>query len=194
MQNINKSENETLSSSFVAVSIIEPTSMKSQDNQLKKDSASQNVSGTTIKRPYGSILNLTAAAITTGGYTTAILQTPTAVMVQQVSTELIGFCPTLIELANYAGPRIHELLTAEVETDRGPSRLIGRFLQQNQTVMARANRTLRAEISPVVLKDCGVQCRTLHSITRTMCFMIPKSSVLLRCKYHETRRLVAVRL
>jgi len=69
----------------------------------------------TIKRQYGSMPNLTAAALTTGGDTTAILQTPTAVTIQPVSTEPIAFCPTSIELANYAGQQVRELPTAKVE-------------------------------------------------------------------------------
>jgi len=75
----------------------------------------------------------------------------------------------------------------ESRTNRRPSHLIGRFLQNQTTMMARAKRMRRAEISPVVRKDCGVQCRTLRSITRIMCFMTPKSNALLRCKFQVTR-------
>jgi len=139
--------------------------------------------------------NLTAAALTTGGDTTAILQAPTAVTVQPVSVKPISFDPTPIKFGNYAGPRIHELPAAEVENG-SPSVSSDRQVSaaEPKTVMARANRTRRTEISPVVRKDYGVQCRTLHSIIRIMCFMTPKSNVLLRCKFQVTRRLVAVRL
>jgi len=89
--------------------------MKSKDNQLKIESASQKVSGMTIKRPYGSMPNPTVVALTTGGDTTAILQALTAVTIQPVSNEPIVFCPISIESANYTGQRIHEVPTAEVE-------------------------------------------------------------------------------
>jgi len=93
MQNTT-SENEILSS-FSAVSITdEPISMRPKKGLSKTVSASQNVSGTPIKRPYESMPNLTAAAITIGSDTAAIMQTPTAVTIQQVFTEPIAFCPT----------------------------------------------------------------------------------------------------
>jgi len=120
LPNINTSENETLSSSSAAVSITDPTSIKPQDGQSKTVLASQNLSGMTIKRPYGSMPNLTATALTTAGDTAAILQAPTAVTVQPVSTELIAFGPTPIKSANNAGQRIHKLPIAEVEI-RSPS-------------------------------------------------------------------------
>jgi len=56
--------------------------MKLKKGLSKTVSASQNVSGMTTKRPYGSMPNLTAAAITIGSDTATILQAPTAVMVQ----------------------------------------------------------------------------------------------------------------
>ncbi|CAH1736820.1 unnamed protein product [Aphis gossypii] len=105
MQNI-ICENQTISSSS------EPILMKPDNGQSKKLSDSQNVSSTTIKRPYGSMPNLTAA-ITTGGDTAAI-QTPTAVTVQpaEVSTEPFPYCPTPIKLANYAGPQMRHYVNA----------------------------------------------------------------------------------
>jgi len=80
--------------------------MKPQDIQLKRESASQKVSGMTIKRSYGSMPNLTPVALIIGGDTTAILQAPTAVTIQLVSTEPIAFCPTPIKLTNYARPQM----------------------------------------------------------------------------------------
>ncbi|CAH1738066.1 unnamed protein product [Aphis gossypii] len=122
MQNIDISENETLSSSSAAISITEPTSLKLENDQYKTVSDSQNASPEmTIKGSFGYRPNLTAAALTPGGDTTAILiQVPTAVTVQPVSIEPVAFCPTPIELANNAEPQIDELPTAEVEI-RSPS-------------------------------------------------------------------------
>ncbi|CAH1724174.1 unnamed protein product [Aphis gossypii] len=84
---------------------------KKEERRRRKneDSASQNVSGTTITRPNESMPNLTVAALTTDGDTAAILQEPTAVTVQPVSLEPIVFDPTPIKLENNAGLRNHEL-------------------------------------------------------------------------------------
>jgi len=60
------SENETLSSSSTVPITDESISMKPKKGLSKTVSAIQNVSDTTIKRPYGSMPNLTAAAITIG--------------------------------------------------------------------------------------------------------------------------------
>ncbi|CAH1724177.1 unnamed protein product [Aphis gossypii] len=88
MQNItseNDENDKTLqSSSPSAASTTEPI-MKPQDGQTEKVSTCENVS--TVKRPYGSMPNLTAS-ITTGDDTAAAVQAPTAaVAVQQVSAE-----------------------------------------------------------------------------------------------------------
>ncbi|CAH1722286.1 unnamed protein product [Aphis gossypii] len=90
--------------------------------QLETVSTSQNVSGTTMKRLYGSLPNLTSTALTTAGNesdTAAILQEPTAVTVQPVSLEPIAFDPTPIKLENNAGLQNDELSninTSENET------------------------------------------------------------------------------
>jgi len=117
MQNVNvkseNDENKTLSLSSVA-SITETVIKPQDDGQSKTVSAAcQNVS--TIERPYGSMPNI-SAFITTDGDTTAI-QEPTAVAVQQVSTEPLENCPKPIKLANYAGPQMWyyiELVNAAV--------------------------------------------------------------------------------
>ncbi|CAH1713090.1 unnamed protein product [Aphis gossypii] len=94
---------------------------KKEEKRRRKEenSASQNVSGTTITRPNESMPNLTVAALTTDGDTAAILQEPTAVTVQPVSLEPIVFDPTPIKLENNAGLQNHELSninTSENET------------------------------------------------------------------------------
>ncbi|CAH1726181.1 unnamed protein product [Aphis gossypii] len=107
MQNVNvvseNGDNNTLSLSSASVSITEPL-MKPEDERTKKVSeASENVP--TIKRSCESMPNI-SASITTNGSDTAAIEAPTAVAVQQVSTEPLEFCPGSIELANYAGPQI----------------------------------------------------------------------------------------
>ncbi|KAF0757528.1 Uncharacterized protein FWK35_00017811 [Aphis craccivora] len=106
MQNVNvvseNGDNKILSLSSASVSVTEPL-MKPEDEQTKKVSAaSENIP--TIKRPYGSMSNI-SASITNGGDTAAI-EAPTAVAIQQVSAEPLEYCPGSIELANYAGPQM----------------------------------------------------------------------------------------
>ncbi|CAH1725936.1 unnamed protein product [Aphis gossypii] len=108
MQNVkvvsDNAGNKTSSSSSEA-SITEPLT-KPEDGHSKEVSAdSENVP--TIKRPYGSMPNI-SASITNGDDTVAI-EAPTAVAVQllQVSSEPLEHCPAgSLELANHAGPQM----------------------------------------------------------------------------------------
>ncbi|CAH1737687.1 unnamed protein product [Aphis gossypii] len=136
---INISENEILSSSSTAVSITEPTSLKPENDQSKTVSASQNTSEITIKGSFGYRPNLTAAALTPGDDTAAILQAPTAVTVQPISIEPMAFCPTPIELANNVELQINELPTVEVEI-RSPS-----ISSDRQVSTAESNRDSSGE-------------------------------------------------
>ncbi|XP_050058223.1 uncharacterized protein LOC126550502 [Aphis gossypii] len=116
MQNVNvKSDNaekKTLSSSSEA--LITECLMKPENGQTKEVSAdSENV--TTIKRPYGSMPNI-SASITNDGDTAAI-EAPAAVAVQQVSAKPLEHCPGSTELANYVRPEMQYyvgLVNAEV--------------------------------------------------------------------------------
>ncbi|KAE9532770.1 hypothetical protein AGLY_009851 [Aphis glycines] len=106
-------DNTTLSLSSAAVSITGPL-MKPEDEQAKEVSADSEILPT-IKRPYGSIPNI-SAPITNGGDTAAI-EAPAAVAIQQVSAKPLEHCPGSIELANYVGPEMRYyvgLVNAEV--------------------------------------------------------------------------------
>jgi len=161
LSNINTSENETLSSSSAVPITDEPISMKPENGQLKTVSASQNVSATTIKRPYGSLPNLTLTALTTGNEsdTVEILQAPTAVTVQPVSIEPIAFGPTPIKLENNAGLRNDELPTAEVKI-RSPSVSSDRL----QVSAAIPNRDGSGEPDPKSRDLAGIQKRLWRSM------------------------------
>jgi len=102
----------------------------------------------TIKQQYRSMPNLTAAALTTGDDTTAILQAPT---IQPVSTGPIAFCPTSIELENYAGQRIRELPTAEVE-NRSPSILSGYLAGLHLSGIQKTTEPLAFAYCPTPIK------------------------------------------
>ncbi|CAH1738376.1 unnamed protein product [Aphis gossypii] len=80
----NDENDKTLQSSSPSTASTSEPIMKPQDGQTEKVSTCENLS--TVKRPYGSMPNLTAS-ITTDDDTAAAVQAPTAVAVQQVSAE-----------------------------------------------------------------------------------------------------------
>ncbi|KAE9539838.1 hypothetical protein AGLY_005090 [Aphis glycines] len=162
LSNISTSENETLSSSPAVQTSDEPNEMNPENGQLETVSTSQNVSGMTMKRLYGSLPNLTLTALTTAGNesdTAAILQEPTAVIVQPVSLEPVAFDPTPIKSENNTGLRNHEFPTVEVEI-QSPSVSLDR-LQVSAVV---PNRDGSGESGPKSRDHAGLQKRLWKSM------------------------------
>lgn len=105
--------------------------------------------------------NLTVATITIGSDTTTILQAPSHRLTLRYSRfplNRLHFVQRRLNWLTTPDNKSTNFRPRKSRSDHHQSRLIGRFLQKNQTVMARANRTRRAEISPVVQKDFGLWC------------------------------------
>ncbi|CAH1725866.1 unnamed protein product [Aphis gossypii] len=118
MQNVNdvcdNAENKILSSSSSDDALITEPLTKPDDGQRKEVTADTEIVPT-IKRPDGSMPNI-SASITNDGDTAAI-EEPAAVTVQEVSAKPLEHCPGSIELANYVGPEMQYyvgLVNAEV--------------------------------------------------------------------------------